>query len=246
MIQFVTLNTITNDLLNIIRGAQVSQSEPISKRQIEAWIHQYRALLIKQDMDKGKRPNPDYIQTIQALGLEEVSEAEGSALDLDENEAGLRTFRTLIQLPKTIDLNFKPGFTYVGTIGGQEIQFVAEGQARWRQYMKYTANDRIAYLKDGYIYVTNDKEIRYITVRGIFEIPTEVSHLSNTNEVITDATEDTEYPIPINMVPMLKQMILKQELGIEAQAYSDVENDSASIVSSPISGDTIKTTRRTR
>lgn len=246
MIQFVTLNTITNDLLNIIRGAQITQSEPISKRQIEAWIHQYRALLIKQDMDKGKRPNPDYIQTIQALEVEEVSEAEGSELDINENEGGLRTFRTMITLPKTIDLNFKSGFMYIGTIAGQEVQFVSEQRSRWQQYMKYTGNDRVAYLHDGYIYVTNDKEIRYITVRGIFEIPTEVSHLNNTNELITDATEDTEYPIPINMVPILKEMILKQELGIEALTYSDVDNDSASTLSSPISGDTLKTTRRTK
>ena len=69
MIEFVTIDTIVSDLLNIIRGAQVTQSEPISKRQLEAWIHQYRALLIKQDMDKGKMPNPDYIQTIQDMIL---------------------------------------------------------------------------------------------------------------------------------------------------------------------------------
>ena len=67
MISFITLNTITTDLLNIIRGAQVTQSEPISKRQLEAWVHQYRALLIKQEMDKGKMPNPDYIQTLHLV-----------------------------------------------------------------------------------------------------------------------------------------------------------------------------------
>lgn len=226
MIQFVTLRTITTDLLNIIRGGQLSQSEPISKRQLEAWVHQYRAVLIKQDMDKGKLPNPDYIQTIQALELEEVDKAEGSTVDTD-----YQTFRTMIELPNTIDLNHKPGFTYVGTITGQEIQFVQEGRARWQQFRKYTFDDRIAYLKEHKIYVTNDKELRYITVRGIFEIPPEVSHLSNTNELQTDVTEDSPYPIPINMLPTLKQMILKGELGIEVRAYSDTDNDSASDVS---------------
>lgn len=220
MITFVTLNTIVTDLLNIIRGSKVSQSEPISKRQIEAWVHEYRARLLKQDLDKGKMPNPDYIQQIQALELEEVSESEGSTLD-----STIRTFRTKITLPKTIDLNFKSGFMYVGTPNGREIQFVPEGRARWQQYKKYTANDPVAYLKNGYLYLHNDKEIRYLTVRGIFEIPTEVSHLNNTNEVQTDVTEDTVYPIPINIVPVLKEMILKGELGIEVNAMSDVEND---------------------
>jgi len=223
MIQFVTLATITSDLLNIIRGAQLTQSEPISKRQVEAWIHQYRAKLIKQDLDKGKMPNPDYIQTIQALEIVQVDEAEGTVIDTD-----YETFRSSIQLPNTIDLNHSSGLLYVGTITGQEIQLVSETKSRWQEYKKYTANDRLAYLRDHYLYIVNDMELRYVTVRGVFEVPTELSHLSNTNEVITDTTENSPYPIPINLIPTLKEMILKGELGIEAQAYSDTNNDSAS------------------
>ena len=71
MIEFVSLRTIINDLLKIIRGSKISQSEPISERQIEGWVHEYRALLIKRDIDKGKMPNPDYIQEINGLALVE-------------------------------------------------------------------------------------------------------------------------------------------------------------------------------
>lgn len=239
MIQFVTLNTIVTDMLNIIRGSQLTQSEPISKRQLEAWVHEYRAKLIKQDLDKGKLVNSDYIQSLQALELEEVDEAEGTTVDTD-----YQTFRTKLQLPKTIDLNFKTGFTYIGTITGQEIQFGSEAKSRWQEYKKYTANERIAYLKNDYIYVTNDDEIRYITVRGVFEIPPEVSHLNNPNESVTDVTENSEYPIPINMIPTLKQMILQGELGIEALAYSDITNDSASKTEPMVSGVNQTATRK--
>jgi len=239
MISFVTLGTITSDLKNIIRGAQVTQSEPISNRQIEAWIHQYRAKILKQDIDKGKAINVDYVQTIQSLELEEVDEAEGSTLSTD-----YKTFRTKIQVPHTIDFNFKSGFMYIGTINGQEIQLSPEGQSRWQQYKKYTATDRIAYEKNGYLYVTNDKELRYITVRGVFEIPPEVSHINNPNELIADVTTNSPYPIPINMVPTLKEMILRLELGVEAQAYSDITNDSASKVEPNITGDVRHTAQR--
>lgn len=222
MIQFVTLNTIITDLLNIIRGAQLSQSEPISKRQLEAWVHEYRAKLLKQDLDKGKMPNPDYIQTIQALELEEVDESEGSIA------SEFKTFRTKIQVPKTIDLNFKSGFMYIGTVNGREIQFVPEGRARWQKYRKYTSEDPVVYLKGGYLYTENDDSLRWLTVRGIFEVPPEVSHLNNPNETITDVTLSSPYPIPINMLPTLKEMILKNELGIEVKSFSDIENDSNS------------------
>jgi hypothetical protein len=194
-------------------------------------VHQYRGILLKQDLDKGKKPNPDYIQTIQALELEEVDEAEGTTVSTDS-----RTFRTKLQLPKTIDLNFKSGFMYIGTITGQEIQFVPEARARYQSYKKYTGGDRIAYLKDGHLYVHNDKELRYLTVRGVFEIPPEVSHLNNPNESITDVTLESPYPIPINMIPVLKEMILSKELGIMYRTYSDITNDSASVLSSSTPG----------
>ena len=241
MITFVTISTIVNDLLNVIRGSQITASEPISKRQVEAWVHSYRALILKQDLDKNKVPNPDYIQTIQALNVEEVDEVEGSTLTTE-----YKTFRTLIQLPKTLDLNFRSGFTYIGTITGQELQFIPEAQARWKQHTKWTPNDRVAYLKDGYLYVTNDLEIRYLTVRGIFEIPTEVSHLNNANEVITDATEDSIYPMPIDKIPLLKEMILSKELGIMVQAPSDISNDAASKIESPVDADIRYTNRSNR
>ena len=240
MIQFVTLNTITTDLLNIIRGAQITQSEPISKRQLEAWVHEYRAKLIKQDLDKGKVPNPAYVQVLQALELEEVDEAEGTTVDTD-----YQTFRTKLQIPKVLDLNFKQGFFYVGTVTGQEIQFSSEAKARWQEHKKYTSNDPVAYLKDNYIYVTNDRNFRYITVRGVFEVPPEVSHLNNPNETVTDVTENSPYPIPINMLPTLKEMILKVELGIESRAYSDLTNDSASKVEPNLTGEVRHSARTT-
>jgi len=49
--------------------------------------------------------------------------------------------------------------------------------------------------------------------------------LNNPNEIITDVTENSEYPIPINMIPSLKEMILKGELGIEVKAPSDNKTD---------------------
>lgn len=230
MIEFVTLNTLTTDVLLTVRGSQITQSEPISKRYLESLAHQSRAVLLKQDLDKGKHPNPDYIQVIQALEVEEVDEAEGSSVSTD-----FKTFRTKIKVPATLDLNFTSGFMYIGTINGQEIQFSPEGRARYQEYRKYTSGDRIAYLKDGYLYIHNDKEIRYITIRGVFQVPPEVSHLNNPNESIEHVTINSPYPIPISMVQTLKEMMLKQ-LGITTRTYSDLKNDNASNVEPNVEG----------
>lgn len=222
MIEFVTLNTIVTDMLNIIRGANISQSEPISKRQIEGWVHQYRAVLLKRDMDKNKMPNPDYIQEIQGVTMNPVDQTDDVELARDEY-----IMKSDLVLPTTIDLNNKPGLTYVGTIDGHEVQFVPEARTKWQRFKKYTFNSRFAFLRNKYLYIINDKSMKYATVRGIFEIPTEVSNFVNptTSQPVTGL--DDKYPIPIDKIPALKDMILKKELGMEAQAPSDDKNDSA-------------------
>lgn len=226
MIEFTTLDTITTDLLNIIRNFNVSRSEDISKRQLEMWVHQHRALLIKQDIDKGKLPNPDYIQTIPSLQLEVVDESEGG--DIETNSYILRTE---LEIPNTLDFNFKSGFTYIGTIDGHEIQFIPEGRRKWQQYKKYTKNDNLAFLRDNKLYLIYPKPIHQITVRGIFEVPTEVMNIVNPHHTPTEGGWSDPYPIPINMLPTLKEMILKKELGIGVSALSDNKNDSANFVS---------------
>ena len=227
--EFVTLNTIITDLLAVIRGSNVVQTEPISKRQVEGWVHQYRALLIKQDMDKGKMPNPDYIQEIPALKLEVVDRTFGTVFDSERY-----LLRTTLEVPKTIDLNHKPGFMYIGTMDGQEIQFSPEGRIKWQKYKKYTKNYNLAFLRSERLYMYNVEPIQYLTVRGIFEVPTEVSNFVNPNSDVVSADLDSAYPIPINILPVLKAMILKSELGIEMSAPTDNTNDSKHNVEQPV------------
>jgi hypothetical protein len=222
MIEFVSLNSIKTDLLTIIRGAKVTQSETISTRQIEKWVHEYRALLLKRDLDKNKFVNPDYVQEIPALELEQVDVGEGTTIN-----TGVYIYRTKLQLPKTIDLNYKSGFTSVSTLFGVGIQLIPQSRFLWQKYKKYTSNDLICYLNGRYLYVQTQIPISFINVRGIFEVPPEVDLLVNP-QVLTSGNydEDTKYPIPINMVPVLKELILKQELGILYKQPSDNVNDS--------------------
>ena len=220
--EFQSSPLIIRDLVRIIRGSVEVQSETISDRQVEYWIHQYRALLIKQDIDKNKTPNPDYIQEIKGLHLSPVDITEISGKSI-----GKYVLKTDLQLPKTIDFNFKSGFTYIGTSNGREIQYVPQSRSIWQQYKYYTNNDPVAYLKNRYLYISNGDILEYIDIRGIFEIPTEASQFVNpvTGTPSYDVNTD-KYPIPTNILPVLKEMILKKELGIMTNQPSDVTNDS--------------------
>lgn len=220
MITFITLDNIITDLLNVIRGAKVTQSETISRRQVEEWVNIYRALLIKQDLDKGKMPNPDYIQEIPGIILDVVDKTEG--MNLPSSTYYLKTRQAI---PKTIDLNFKSGLTYVGTADGREIQLVPESRARWQEYKRFTGKDKVAFLRNKHLYINSVSPMSSVTVRGIFEVPTEAGNFINSNaDTITMGYSDP-YPMPANMVPVLKELILSKELGIIAQSPSDNKND---------------------
>lgn len=222
-IEFQSLPLIIRDIVRIIRGSVETQSETISDRQVEYWIHQYRALLLKQDIDKNKIPNPDYIQEIKGLYLTRVDVTEIPNIPI-----GKYVLKSDLSVPKTIDFNYKHGYTYIGTANGREIQFVPQTRSFWQQYKNYTQNDPLVYLKNQHLYVVNGDIIEYIDVRGVFEIPTEVGRFINPVTGTPSYDVYTEkYPIPTNMLPVLKEMILNKELKIMTTEISDTSNDSS-------------------
>jgi len=201
--RLTTLNSITEDLLRIIRGSQVATSEPISKRQLENWVHQYRAEIIKRELDKKRYISHEYVQEM--------------TVPVAEESAGL--YKSTIALPDVVFRNYEDGFTYIGT-SDMEYQYVNPMRAGWQSHRKYSSAGPWVYLKEDHLYTNKDA---VVTVRAIFENPI---------EAITDGDTETKYPIPANMLPTLKKMILNGELGIEDNSPSDDKNDSRHEVTS--------------
>lgn len=201
-----TLRTIIYDLLNIIRGSEVIDDEPISEKQIENWINQYRALFIKRDLDKDKPANPDYIQNIDDISL--------------TFDSSMDKYRTNVDIPNTINLNNKSGLLFIGDTYGNRIGLVPESRVNWQEHKRFTQDAPLAFLRNKRIYIHNQKVLETVSIRGIFEIPSEAA-VANGDTFDYDSV----YPLPIDMLPALKREILKGELGIEWKAPSDDTND---------------------
>ena len=110
---FNSLNTIIDDIILTVRDSDVSESEKLSRIQIEQWIHQYRAYLIKQDLDKGRDINPEYIQTIGPLHISKVSNCTGGY-----------NYKSDEEIPNFIDLHFGLGLVAVKDMNGDLIQLL--------------------------------------------------------------------------------------------------------------------------
>lgn len=221
MATFNSLNTLIDDVALEIRNGDVVQSENLSRLQIEQWIHYYRAMLIKQDIDKGREVNPNYIQNLGGLRLLKVDYGKPSKLPTNKYR-----HITELEIPKTIDFHFGNGLLSVTDIYGNPIQLMSEQRALWQPDRRYTCNDYVAYLRGNHIYVEGPKLLEYINVRLIAEDPTTIA-----NETKSDGTKcynpDLAYPMPANMIPTLKQLIFERELGIMVRMPSDTKNNSS-------------------
>lgn len=214
---FNSLNTIIDDIILTVRDNDVSESEKLSRIQIEQWIHQYRAYLIKQDLDKGRDINPEYVQTIGPLHISKVSRCgvpNGFNYISDD------------ELPKFIDLHFGSGLVAVKDMHGNLIQVGTETKAKYQTSRKYTCNDYIAYIKNNHLYLSGPGFLEYVEIDGILEDPTQAGECFD--------RDDTPYPVPANMIPTIKQMIFERELNIMLRVPSDTTNNSTNDVNNEL------------
>ena len=202
-----TLNTIIDDILLELHNSSVAESEHISRIQIEQWIANYRAVLIKQDIDKGRDINPMYIQTMPCIHLDKV-----------DTVAGKIEYKSNIELPKLIDFHFRTGLVYVKDMYGNLIQLGHETKMKYQRYRKYTCGDYIAYIKNNRLYIEgSDNQLEWVEIGIIAENPADLNECFD---------PDSEYPVPAHMIPVIKDMIFSKELNIMHQMPSDETNNS--------------------
>lgn len=207
----MTLSNLVDNIIQIARNNNVTESEHLSRHQVELWINYYRAYMVKQWIDKEKRlDNIDemFIQTIEPIHLDKVETAPGKIVYVGDKE-----------LPKLIKFNKRVGIVAVRDMYGNIIQLGDYTKAKLQKYRKATCADYIAWVKNSKIYVEGDSDqLEWISVDVISEDPTDLGNCWN---------PDDEYPIPAAMIPTIIQLILQNELRIQVAMPSDTTNDSA-------------------
>lgn len=204
----MTLNEMIYDILNEARNNQIAESEKISTRQIELWIKTYRAMLLKQKIDKGEVLDEMFYQTIR-MHLDKIEEDPGHIEYIGNKE-----------LPTLLGTKLTTTVITIKDAYGNLIQLGNETKMKLQKYRKYTCKHYIAYVKDRRVYVEGDaNQLEWIDVQILAEDPAE-------SKACYDPDKD-EYPVPAYMWPTIKQMILKTDLATMLQAASDTTNNSA-------------------
>jgi len=226
----MTLNEIVKDILLIARGGKVSQSEVITDSQVAFWVNTYRAMLFKQSYDKNAEIDRSYIQSLNCLELEDIDTAECPSL-VTTNRV---IMRTAVEVPKPIVTRKGLCFTFIGDVHGKPFQFTSEENIYYYVNRKYSGKDIYCFYRDRKLYIVGTAKLKYLTVRGVFEDPTELANYVNNCSQMNDYTIDDPYPIGANIIPVMKDLILVKEMKMEVQSPSDNDNNANNKVSANV------------
>ena len=202
----MTTNELIDNIIQIARNNNVGESEKLSRHQVMLWIMYYRAMLIKQDIDKGRAVKTQYVTTIEPIHLDVIEGIGGDIRHMGN-----------VELPKLVEFNNKSGVISVRDMWGNAIQLGDKTRSNYQKYAKYACKDYIAYTVGNRICVEGgNNQLEWISVDVIAEDPTDVKCFN----------PDNEFPAPAAMVPTIVQMILERELRMQVNMPSDTTNDS--------------------
>lgn len=208
-----TLRSIVDDILLMIRNNNVSESEDFSRAQIALWVLAYKAAILKRKQEKdkeaGKSDEDEDDDIMKTIGPVELVDEE--SLD----DTCLYRKRTKDKLPE-LSGSSDCSIISVQDQEGCPIQKMNEKRRHFHFFRKYTFGELAWWYEDEYVYLeglTDLNRLRYIWISGVF-----TGADSNVDE--------DDVKIPGWMIPDIKQMIIKNELGFILQMPSDDDNNS--------------------
>lgn len=210
----ISLRTIIDDILLIVRNNNISESEDLSREQIAQWVKAHKAAIKKQELDSENDDNEDH-EEVTGENLTEIG-----PIELEDVESLTRTplftKRTIDKLERVYK-DDERSILAVTDQQGCNIQKMNKIRRHVHYFRKYTADELTYYYEDGRIYIQGREDcnmLRYIWV----------SYLEDDTESDDEKSED-DIKIPMWMVPTIKERIFKQELAFMLRLPSDDSNN---------------------
>jgi hypothetical protein len=221
-----TYNQIAYDILEIVKGNQISDDVDISIPHIMYHINNQRALWIRNEYNKpGRKVDQHLVQDLGCLELTTVDAAECCSVTTD-----CVALRTKNKIPAFIELHNGVALTRVGPVNKLKPPFnlTSYAQAPYMSANKYTGNTVNAFVLNDYVYIlTNDVSMQtmdYINVQGIVADPEVLVDYHCESSGDPCFSYDDEYPMNTWMIPYIKEQVLAQ-FGLSLQTPKDEGNN---------------------
>ena len=224
----ISLKTITDDILLIVRNNNISESEDLSRAQIHAWVKAYKNQIWKEERDRKKLLAKQNLLLWDDLNDDEfIKKLETGPLKLEvvpsHSDIPMFTKRTVDPLPDVLDNDGK-SILAVRDQHGENIQYMDPIRRHYHYWRKYTFGEMTAYYRDdGHVYVqglTDKEQLEYIYVLWLQEVKDDTDDGED-----EDGPDEDDVMIPAWMVPPIKERILKNELSFMLNRPSDDSNN---------------------
>lgn len=225
----ISLRTITDDILLLVRNNNISESEDLSRAQIHAWIRAYKNQIWKEERDRKKLLAYQQSWLEEDFGDDEFFRViEVGPLELEDvesdSEIPINTKRTIDTLENVFENNQK-SILAVHDQSGENIQYMDHVRRHYNYWRKYTFGELTAHYKDdGHVYVqglVDQNELRYIYVLYLQEIQDDTEDGDDGE----NGPDEDDIMIPAWMVPPIKDRIMKNELAFMLNRPSDDSNN---------------------
>lgn len=194
----------------------ISDDKQFEEEHIIVLINQYRNLLLKQRYSDIRKEMP--VSNLQSVNI---------TLSVEDT-----ILKSNMPLPTILNLNVQnlTIISSISTFWQGEFSFIDYNQFRYTGYNRWL--NSIVYVTigpDGYLYCKSNNlsflQLTDITVTSIFENPLEVHNLSAPiNETSEDSILDIPIPIEGNLLPILKEIIIKELSGAVYRPEDEINN----------------------
>ena len=194
----MTLNEIVYNIKNLAEGGYSTDDSKLSTRQIKAWVNYHRLNILETYTNNGKNIPQGATQNI------------GTYTIPDEG--------TFITLPKIASYGDTRGVTSITSIDGNMLfARTTQDKIAFQENSRFTSAMAKFFIEEGtklYFYGSGGGE--QVKIVGVLEDPTEASSWNS---------DDSEYPLPSQLVNPLIKMIAEVELNLTVRTPGDVIND---------------------
>jgi len=226
-----TLSQLIYDLW-MAQSPDISDDSIVDERVIKFWIHNQRALWLRNDFNKNREIDDNVIQDLGAVPVIIDDRVWDNSYIQDK-----KILRTNVKIPVTIERYDGPTLTRIGAldIGVRPFKLIDYTRLPFVGNGKFNKLEIFTFLLNGYIYIVSHKDnpitkvIKYINVRGVFENPEEVSTFNTLNGTPC-YTDESPYPVNKWMIEYMKDAIIKADLRYYMSPNGmDLTNDASPI-----------------
>ncbi len=209
-----TLKHIAYNLADI----QGRANDPAFVEQTKFQVEYTRSLLFRRDFERNAVIPIQMLQTIRGIEVVEVDAAELDMLDI-----GCVVYRTERKIPAPMNLKGINAFKFVGTVDMQRsYSFIDSMALEYVQFNRYNQRPLAYFYRDGYLYLTTNP--KRISVTYLLDEPSKLEEFVSP-EGVPVFTEDSEYPITMELIQRVTQTIL----GTEARSNQQEDDHEVNV-----------------